>query len=206
LGTPCGWAYVSILDSYKEVAMRKCVVLGIALFAVSLFTPPTRVSAQGVFLGGGATIPTGDYGDYADVGWMAEAGISFPMNEEGVYLFGDGLYGSNSHSDHEGDKTNLLGILGGVELDLSEEGSAGVFLFAEAGILRHTYKSDEFPDEEGTDTGFAFGAGAGYGFPLGETLNGWVLGRYLQGQFDGGNTAFVGLMAGVSFAVGGNAG
>ena len=70
--------------------------------------------------------------------------------------------------------------------------------------MRHDFKSDEFPEDEGADTGFAFGGGAGYGIPLGENLGGWILGRYVQGQFDEENTRFFAVMAGVSISAGGN--
>jgi hypothetical protein len=185
--------------------MRKFVFACVAALVVFSFTFTSQASAQGLFLGAGATIPTSDYGNYADPGWMLEGGVSFPINEEGLYIFGEGLFGSNKHSDFEGDKTNLLGIFGGVEYDLSTPGEPGIFIFGEVGLLRHDYKSDEFPEDEGADNGLAYGGGAGYGFPIGG-MSGWVLGRYLVGQFDGpdGNTTFFGVMAGVSFPLGGN--
>jgi hypothetical protein len=185
-------------------------MLCFAALAVLSFSFPTQASAQGVFLGGGATFPTGDYGDYADAGWMAEAGLSFPIGEQGIFIFADGLYGSNGHSDHDGDKTNLLGGFLGLEKMFANEAGAGPFIFGEVGFLRHSYKSDEYPEWEEDDTGFAFGGGAGYSIMLSETLNGWVLGRYIHGMYSGDdgsedwNTSFFGIMAGVGIALGGN--
>ena len=74
--------------------------------------------------------------------------------------------------------------------------------------MRHKYvpaddgAQPELYGEE-SSTGFAFGGGIGYSLPLG-SVDGYVLGRYLNGQFDGGSTAFLGAMAGVSIPVGGN--
>lgn len=190
--------------------MRKCVVLCIATLAILSFTLPNQASAQGVFLGAGATFPSGDYGDYADTGWITEAGVSFPLGEQGFFIFADGLYGSNNHSDYEGDKTNLLGGFAGVERAFMNEDGAGPFIFAEIGFLRHSFKSDDYPEDEEDDTGLAFGGGAGYGIPLGESLSGWILGRYIRGQYSGDegyedwNTAVFGIMAGVSIALGGS--
>ncbi|NNM07239.1 MAG: hypothetical protein HKO65_19255 [Gemmatimonadetes bacterium] len=98
--------------------MRKCVVLCVAALAVLSFTLPSQVSAQNVFLGAGLTMPTQDYkdfgdGDGANAGWMVEAGFGFPLGENGLYAFIDGLYGSNGH-DHHNDKTNLLGGFAGI--------------------------------------------------------------------------------------------
>jgi hypothetical protein len=171
---------------------------------------PGQASAQRIFAGAGISVPTGDYGEYADPGYLAEVGVSFPINENGLFVFVDGMYGSNGHADdsfgyESGAKTNLLVGLGGVELSFAAEGEAGPFVFGEVGFMQHKYKTDDYDDSE---TGFAFGGGAGYGIPLNESINGWVLGRYLQGSFDseGGESASTGLfavMAGVSFSVGG---
>jgi hypothetical protein len=185
--------------------MKRGLLFSAVLLIALTVTLPPQASAQGVFLGAGLTLPTGDYGEYADAGWIFEGGVSFPIVQNRVFLFADGLFGSNSHGDVEGDKTNLLGGLGGVELSFADEDGRGFFVFGELGFLRHDYKSDEYPQFEGADTGLAFGAGGGYGIPLGGRLMGWVLGRYLQAQFDedDGNTSFLGVMAGVSIPIGG---
>ena len=188
--------------------MRKCVLFGVSALVAFTLLLPSQGSAQiGVFVGAGGTLPTGDYGEYADMGWMLEAGANYAINDSGLYLFGEGLFGSNGHGGDlgiDGDKTNLLGVFGGVELNLAPEADAGFFVFAEVGMLKHDYKSDDFPEYEGSENAVAFGGGAGYNFPIGG-LNGWALARYLQGQFDGedGSTAFFGVSAGVSFPLGG---
>lgn len=183
--------------------MRKCVVIGVAALAAVSFCLPSQISAQGLFLGAGATFPTGDY-DYADTGWMFDAGVTFPINDNGLHVFADAMFGTNKHSDFEGDQTDLLGGFGGVEMVFAEPGEAGPFIFGQIGFLKHEYKSDDFPEYEGSENGLAFGGGAGYTLPIGG-FNGWVIGRYLQGQFDGedGNTAFFGVSAGLSIPLGG---
>ena len=190
--------------------MRKCVVVGVAALAVLSFALPNQASAQGVFVGVGGTSPSGDYGEYAKTGWMVDAGFNIPVGEGPLLLFVDGMYGSNGHSDHDGDKTNLLGGFGGVELFFADDSGKGPFVFGQVGFLKHSYKSEEH--EEDSTSGLAFGGGAGYAFPIGG-LNGFILGRYIQGQtgddsseYDDGNTAFLGVSVGASFQVGGNGG
>jgi hypothetical protein len=119
------------------------------------------------------------------------------------------MYGSNGH-DHHDDKTNLLGGFGGVELFFADEDGKGPFVFGQVGFLRHSYKSEEYAED--STTGLAFGGGVGYAIPIGG-LNGFILGRYIQGQtgddeaeYDDGNTALLGLSVGASFPVGGNGG
>jgi len=187
--------------------MRKCALFSVALLAVLSFTLPTQVSAQSAFLGGGITFPTGDYSDFGDndganTGYMAIGGLTFPIGEGNFSLLGEGFFGMNDH-EYEGDKTNLYGATGGVLFDSAEEGEAGVYAFGQAGLMVHDYKSDDFSEFEESETGFAFGGGIGYGFPLG-SLSAWVEGRYMQGLFDDGNTTLAGIMAGLSFPLGGD--
>lgn len=188
--------------------MRKCVLVGVAVLVALTLVIPSQGSAQvGAFLGAGGTFPTGDFGEYAGMGWMLEGGVSYPINEAGLSLFGEGLFGSNGDSGDlgiEGDKTNLLGAFGGVELNLAPEADAGLFIFAEVGMLKRDVNFKRTPQHDYSESAFSFGGGAGYKFPIGG-LNGWVLGRYLQGQFDSedGKIAFFGVSAGVSLPLGG---
>jgi hypothetical protein len=188
--------------------MRKCALFSVALLAVFSLFPADTASAQSVFIGAGGTFPTGDYADFGDgdganTGFLTFGGVSFPLNEDGLSIFGEGYFGSNSH-EYEGDKTNLYGGMGGVPYDMGSEGEAGLYFIGQVGLMVHDYKkSDEFAEFEGSETGLGFGGGAGYGFPLG-SINGFVEGRYMQGQFDDGNTSFFGAFAGISFPVGGN--
>ncbi len=187
--------------------MRKCAVFSVALLAVLSFMLPTQVSAQGAFLGAGVTFPTGDYSDFGDgdganTGWLTIGGVSFPLSDGPMSIFAEGHFGSNGH-EMEGDKTNVYGAMGGLLFDAAEEDEAGFYAFGQAGFLVHDYKSDTF--EEGSETGFGFGGGAGYGFPLG-SINGWFEGRYMHAMFDDGDTSFFGFMAGISFPLGGGDG
>ncbi len=187
--------------------MRTCALFSVALIAALSFGAPSKGAAQSAFLGGGVTFPTGDYSDFGDgdgakTGFLAIGGLTFPIADGGISILGEGFFGSNDH-EYEGDKTNVYGAMGGLLFDASDEGEAGVYAFGQAGFLVHDYKSDSF--EEGSETGFAFGGGAGYGFPIGG-LSGWVEGRYMQGLFDDGNTTFFGIIAGISFPLGGGEG
>jgi hypothetical protein len=192
--------------------MRKCVVIAVAALAALSFAMPSQVSAQGVFVGVGGTMPTGDYADFGDgdganAGWAAAAGLVFPMGDAGLSFLVNGMYGSNSH-DHEGDKTNLLGGFGGVQMSFADPGTAGPFVFGQVGFLKHSYKSDEHSEYEDSSSGLALGGGAGFSFPMGETLNGWVLGHYLHGLLSDdetgeGDTTLLGVMVGVTIPFGG---
>jgi hypothetical protein len=180
--------------------MRKFFPPVLAILAGIALTVPNQASAQGFYFGAGPTFPIGDYSDYAKTGYIGVAGVSFPIGPAGLSVVGEGFYGQNSHSDVDGDKTYPYGAMGGLLYDLTPGVTGGIYFFGQAGFMVHKYSSDEYEGE--SETGFGFGGGAGYGFPLGDTEL-FVEGRYMQGSFDYGNTAFFGIVAGVALDLGG---
>lgn len=172
--------------------MRRLMIGASTLAAALLLTLP--VAAQG-FVGGGVTLPSGDFNTYAKLGWMVNAGITpWQSANDRAKLWAEGFYGSSSHDDFDGDKTNLYGGLGSLTYNLTESGSAVPYLIGSVGYMVHQYKSDEFPDEEGSEGGFAFGGGAGVGF--GKL---YLEGRYFSASIEGSTTAFILVAAGITF-------
>lgn len=112
-----------------------------------------------------------------------------------------GLFGSNSHSDFDGDKTSLLGVLGSVAYRFGDPEKTSAFVIGNVGMLRHSYKSDMFPTEEGSSSGIAFGGGAGIAIPRG-AMNVYVMARFLTASIEDATTAFIPIQAGVSFPLG----
>lgn len=160
------------------------------------------VSAQSVYVGGGATVPTGDYGNYASVGFMAFGGVLVPVGDAGVSVGAQGFWGTNSH-DVDGDKTNLYGGMGIVGFTFSPEATASPFVFGGLGLMTHSFKSDSTPSAEGSVSDLAAGFGAGMAFPLG-SIGGMVAASYNRGFGDIDGTEFVGISAAVQIPVGGN--
>ena len=180
--------------------MKKALLALVVLLPSLALPSPTQGSAQGVYIGAGLSIPTGDYGDYHDNGFLGVGGISFDAPMEGFSIFGEGFWGRNSITDTDGDVTNPYGLMGGLLYDFSEEDSPGFYAFGQAGLMVHRYSSDEFGDE--SDSGFGYGGGAGFSFPM-EEVSFWVEGRYMGASIDGETTSFIGLMAGISMSFGG---
>ena len=168
---------------------------------------PTLASAQAsIFLGGGATIPTGDYGDYAKTGWMGQAGAVFNVGSNGLFVAGEGFYGSNTHETigtAAADKTNLYGADGQVGYRFGDQEKAGLYVAGLLGALIHKYSPATGTGD--SSTGILFGGIAGVDIPVGK-VNVWVEGRWMNGRHseagDSWNTGFFGLFAGVSIPVG----
>ncbi|MGE0159734.1 MAG: hypothetical protein AB7T31_10015 [Gemmatimonadales bacterium] len=180
--------------------MKPIRVAGL-LVALWAWTAPIHASAQAsIFVMGGATVPIGDYADYANTGWMAQAGAVFPVGPMGLSVGAGGFYGVNNHTV-DGDKTNLYGGLGFLQYTIGDAAAFSPYVYAGGGFMTHSYKSDTFP--EGSGSGLAVTAGAGVNIPLGGAT-GFAEGEYLTGlgdEVDG--TDLFAISAGVSFSVGG---
>jgi hypothetical protein len=174
-------------------------LLVVALWA--LLAPQTARAQASIFLMGGLSVPTGEYSDYANMGWLAQGGVTFPVGTAGVSLGAGGFYGVNNHEDVDGDKTNLYGGLGFVQYTIGNAAAVAPYVYAGLGFMTHSYKSDTFP--EGSGSGLAGTGGAGVNVPLGGVL-GFVEAEYLTGFGDeiDGSDLFI-LSVGVVFDVGG---
>lgn len=176
--------------------------LSTALFVatLALSMSATSAAAQFVYLGGGGSFPISDYGEYANTGFVLTGGVGIPVGPAGLNVVLEGLYGQNSHSDTDGDKTTPYGFTGGLEYDFGDPDEGNLYVFGGAGILWHKYTSDTFGDA--SESGLALQAGAGYGLPLGG-LTGWVEGRIVHASIEDSNTSFIGALAGISVPFGG---
>ncbi len=175
--------------------LRAALVGAVAATLVS--TAAQAQSAAWIWAGGGATVPIGDYGDYAKTGWMATAGVGVPIGEQGLSVGGEFLYGSNKHDDTSGDKTNLLGALAGLSYRVGDPAKPGVYFMGMAGALNHQYKPGSTSESSDNEWKFAFGGGAGLDFPVGK-VSIWVEGRILSRS----DTKFIPIMAGVLIPIG----
>lgn len=179
-------------------------VFGVTLCAVVLsLIAAAPASAQSLWVSPGITFPTGDFGEFADAGWMAAGGLNFPVGE-GSFWVGPGLYyGSNGH-ETDGESTDQFGFMANAGINTAEQGETGLFFFGSTGFGSHAFKSDTEEDE--TDWGPYLGAGAGLSTPLGESNNFFIGGRYFHGLGDLEDTNYFSIFAGIGFAIGGDDG
>ena len=179
-------------------SLATAAVIGI----LALMTTSNPLSAQSVWIGGGGTFPTSDYGDFANTGFLFMAGAGLPVGDQGVSVGVGGYYGQNNHEAVDGDKTNPYAFTGYVEYDFAGRDAERTFyVLGELGVLWHKFGSDTSP--ESTESGFAYGGAAGYAFPLGG-VNGWAEGRFTQASISNANTQFFGIAAGISIPLGDN--
>ena len=173
------------------------LVLG-ALAMMVLASPTQAQTTPFVFFGGGASIATGEYKDYAKTGWLANAGVGANIGDKGLWVAADLFYGSNKHSDVTGEKTNLMIGLATIGYNFMPAAKVTPYVHGSVGLLNHAYRSTQFPTSNGSQNLIAFGGGAGLLIKLGAKSSFWVEGRYLTGSKSGSTTSFIPVMAGVS--------
>jgi hypothetical protein len=186
--------------------MRRLTTAALVLFLVGAF-PALGTAQVGFFVGGGATVPAGDYGEYAKTGWVVSGGIHTYVGDQGLGLFGQGFYGSNGHDEYFVDpdeKTNIYGGYAGATYRLGDPTAPGVFLIGKVGALVHDFDSGS-PSEDASSTNFSGGAGAGFVYP-GERISPWVTAEYIytSGDDEDGGTNFIPISIGVTIRTGGD--
>lgn len=175
--------------------VRPVRVLGAVLVAATIIG--AEASAQGskyLYLGGGATIPMGDYKEFAKTGWMGSIGLGTSLGSGNMFAFVDGFYGKNSHEGVADESTTLLG--GGVNLGIRTSGVTHLYGYAGAGMQNHKYNPavGEGASETKPYGRAAVGVGTGSG-----RVSFWAELGVLQGfGGDGGNTAYLPILAGIS--------
>jgi hypothetical protein len=170
----------------------------LVLSSVVLALASSSASAQAsVFFGGGATIPAGDFGDYAKTGWVGVAGITAEVGGRGVWLGGEGFFGSNKHEGGS-DKTNLYGVNGLLGYNFQTAGGVQPYVYTGAGILAHQYKPGSSTASSETESQFNWLGAGGIAIAASPRAQVWIEGRY-NGARD---TQHLAIMGGLTLRVG----
>ena len=159
--------------------MKKRSVFLLTAFALMAFAIPVQAQTT-LYIGGGGSFPTGDFGDVANTGWMATAGALFGVGTPGLGIGAEFFYGQNNHKDEvslsEDAKTTPWGFMGILDYSFGEAGAIQPYLFGGLGVLIHKFSSAGF-SESSTEFGYEFGAGLA--FPIGATSSIYAEGRYV---------------------------
>jgi hypothetical protein len=190
--------------------MRKQAVLGVMALLASSTLYATSAQAQGegtgaeFSLGGGVTIPTGDFGDAAKLGWHGLVGVSFVPQSLPVGFQVDGRVSRLSldqdaiSQDVSDVKTQMIYGTGNVvyKFKSSEDSKFRPYLIGGVGVYNIDFKgdgSDVFGDSQ---TKFGINAGAGFDIKA-QSVGFFVEGRFHDVFTDGPNTQFIPITVGV---------
>jgi outer membrane protein with beta-barrel domain len=177
----------------------KRIRLGVLTLAFGLFSTsalygqhpqPTEGIRFGV--GGGITLPTGDYGTVDKAGWHVLGLIQLPISQSPIHLRFDAMYGSTSHKAGFGSgNTKLTGATADLVYHLGERrASVRPYVLGGLGIFDVSDGSSQ--------SKFAFGLGGGILFGVG-TMHAFAEARYISVQTSGSSLTFIPISVGLMF-------
>jgi hypothetical protein len=145
------------------------------------------------FIGGGATVSTGEFGDYANTGWQALGGVELPLGNGPLSARVDAFYGRSSHQGDLGEGTKLPGATASL---LYRFGTSSIrpYLIGGAGFISHKYDPGSSGFSAESESMFALAFGAGLGFGRGN-VRFFVESRMIRGSEE---TSYVPIVGGVT--------
>ena len=159
---------------------------GLVAFAfVAAATTSVAQAQVGFNVGGGVTLPLGDFGDQADMGFHGLVGVTFQPATLPVGVRIDGMYHMFSASeDFAGDLDIGSRVIAGTAnavymFQTSEMSTFHPYLIGGLGLYNSALTGDDVPDGfDESSTDFGINAGAGFNFAAGESINLFVEGRF----------------------------
>lgn len=179
----------------------KRILSVVAAASLALAISTTAASAQvAIGVGGGVTIPTGDFKDFFKTGWHGLANVGYDL-PSGLGVRGDFYYGENKTKSNvtPSGKIKLAGGLGNVLYSFKTPGTVHPYILGSVGFFN--VKADAGASGSASETKIAYGGGAGIKFKVGSDASLFVEGRYLSVNTSGSNTNFIPISAGVSFGL-----
>ncbi len=181
----------------------RSVVVGAVLMATAGVAP--ALGQASFSLGGGVTLPLGDFGDAAGTGFHGLAGVSFVPSGSPVGIQVDGMYQRLGADDElafgDEDFQIIQGTANAVyTFTTAEESTFHPYLIGGVGLYNIKLTGDDAPDSE---TDFGINAGAGFDFRAGS------IGLFIEGRFhnvftEGESTNFIPITVGVRLGGGGS--
>jgi hypothetical protein len=182
-------------------AMRSAVV-GAALMALAGAMPAMAQGGAKFSVGGGLTLPLGDFGDAANTGWHGLAAVSFVPNNFPVGIQIDGMYQRFGLDDGGffGDDANFRLIQGTAnavyKFQTSEETKIRPYLIGGVGLYNGKVGGDNIIGDPESETDFGINGGAGFDFAAG-SVSLFVEGRFHNIFTEGESTNLIPITVGI---------
>jgi hypothetical protein len=188
--------------------MRKQVVLGVMALLAGSTLYATSAQAQGegpgleFSLGGGVSVPTGDFDDGAKLGWHGLAAVSFVPQTLPVGFQVDGNF-SRFGAENTGGldvKFQMIYGTGNVvyKFKTSEDSKFRPYLIGGGGVYNFDVKGSDADLIPGDNSVTKFGINAGAGFDIkAQSVGFFVEGRFHDVFTEGSNLKFIPITVGV---------
>jgi opacity protein-like surface antigen len=155
------------------------------------------VTAQSVWVGGGAGIPTSDFKNGVKTGWLANAGLMIPTGAKGLSASVEGYYGSNKWKVAGTGKSDLIAGLVSLGYAFMPDGKFSPYIFGGGGILNSKAKPTTGTSVSKSKAAYQFGGGVS--FQVAPTIWFWADARYLGTGGGTGKLTMIPITAGLSF-------
>lgn len=178
--------------------MRLLSRAALALAAI-LFIAPALHAQASFSVAAGAAVPTGDFGDAADVGYNITAGVGFKPMLAPVGLRIEGMLNANEFKNGGGAGSRMLA--GIVNATLSGAGMPIPMAYLIGGLGMYNMSVTDWPaalPEPESTTKLGFNIGAGINFPL-TGISTFLEARYHHITTDGGSTQLIPITFGIKF-------
>ena len=180
----------------------KGAVLGAVLMATA-GAPSALAQGAEFSLGGGVSVPSGNFDDFAKLGWHGTAAVSFVPQTMPVGFQVDGSFSRLSDESPADRQAQLIYGTGNIvyKFQVAEDTKFRPYLIGGGGVYNLDTKGDDVLPGDESVTKFGINAGAGFDFKAGSA------GLFVEGRFhnvftEGDNTNFIPITVGVRF--GGN--
>lgn len=184
----------------------RSVVVGAVLMATAGVVPAVAQGAK-FSLGGGVSLPLGDFGDVTSTGFHGLAAVGFQPANLPVGFQIDGMYQRFGFDDVPDEFDANFQIIQGTAnvvytFVTAEESTFHPYLIGGVGVYNSKATGDGVPDDE-SSTDFGVNAGAGFDIQAG------AVGLFVEGRFhniftDGSDANMIPISVGVRFGGGGS--
>ena len=173
-----------------------------AMLTVLSFAGVAGLSAQEgikVGIGGGAQLPTGDYGDFDKMGWLIGGDVTYWLTGAPVGIRADVQYAQTSHKNNIDGNSKVLGGLAEVVYAFGTSADQlRPYILGGVGYYQVKVEVTGFGSAEESKVGF--GGGAGVAFKVGTgTTRFFIEGKFVSVSTSGSSTTFIPLRAGLRF-------
>lgn len=182
-------------------AIRSAVLSAVLMASVG--AAPALAQGAKFAVGGGLTLPLGDFGDAAGTGYHGLAAVSFQPSGSPVGIQVDGMYQRLGADDDPilGDIDVNFQIIQGTanavyRFQTSEDTKVHPYIIGGVGLYNLKQTGDDVIGDPGSETDFGINGGAGFDFNAGAVAL-FVEGRFHNVFTEGESTNFIPITVGV---------
>lgn len=150
-------------------------------------------------IGGGAQLPTGDYGNFDKMGWLIGGDLTYWLTGAPVGIRADVQYAQTSHKNNVDGNSKVIGGLAEVvyAFGTSAEQLRPYIL---GGVGYYNVKVEVTGFGSVSESKVGFGGGAGVAFKVGTgSTRFFIEGKFVSVSTSGSSTTFIPLRAGLRF-------